>query len=219
MTKTDIQLKQDIEAELLWDPQVNAAQIGVSVEHGAVALSGQVDSYASRWAAEDATKRVSGVLSVSSGLGVNVRPEHQRSDSEIAATANSALDWDIFVPTGVTAKVERGWVTLEGQVHWNYQRHSAERAVRHLMGVTGVFDSILLVPQASASEVKEKVESALKRQAKVDAKSIHVDTAGGKVTLSGHASSWRSIDDAKNAAWAAPGVTSVVDEVRISTTP
>ncbi len=215
MKKTDIQLKQDIENELLWDPKVNAAQIGVSVDKGAVSLSGAVDNYAEKWAAEDATKRVSGVRTVAQDLTVKVLGYHQHTDSEIAEAALSALKWDVWVPESVTAKVEKNRITLEGQVQWNFQRESAERAVRYLTGVTGVSNAITIKSSASASEVKEKVQAALQRQATADGKSIEVGTTGGTVTLSGKASSWHAICDARDAAWAAPGVTKVVDNLAL----
>ena len=216
--KSDMKLKQDIEEELRWDPKVNAAQIGVSVDKGAVSLLGAVDTFAEKWAAEDATKRVSGVRTVAQDLSVKILTDHMRTDSEIAAAVQSALEWNVAVPKDVTAKVQQGAVTLEGQVPWNYQRDAAERAVRHLKGVVAVHDFITLKPQVSAAQVKEKVQAALQRQAAADAKSIHIGTSGGKVTLTGHASSWQSIEDAANAAWAAPGVTEVDDRVTMSMT-
>jgi osmotically-inducible protein OsmY len=180
MTKTYIQLKQDIEAELRWDPRINAAQIGVSVDKEVVSLLGGVDTYAERWAAEGAFK------------------------------------WDVFVPKTVAATVREGSVTLTREVTWNYQRDAAEHAIRHLTGVVAVYNSITLKPQAAVDQVKEKVEAALLRQARSDAKSIHIETSGGKVTLTGHASSWQSMQDAAGAAWAAPGVTEVVDKISIA---
>ena len=190
----------------------------MSVDKGAVSLLGAVDTYAEKWAAEDATKRVFGVRTVAQDLTVKILAEHKRSDSDIAAAVQSALKWDVFVPKTVTAKVQSGWVTLEGQVPWNYQRDAAERSVRYLAGVVGVSNSVTLKPQTSAGEVKEKIKAALQRQATADANSIHIDTSGGKVTLTGHASSWQSIEDAANAAWAAPGVTDVLDQVKMSMT-
>jgi osmotically-inducible protein OsmY len=218
MTKTDDQLKRDIEAELSWDPKVNAAQIGVSVNEGAVSLLGTVDTYAQKWAAEDATKRVAGVRTVAQDLTVKIQNEHKRSDTDIAEAVQSALKWDVLVPKEVTAKVHNGMVTLGGQVTWHFQRESAERAVRNLAGVISVFNSITMKPEASVAQVKEKVEAALQRQAKADAKSIRVDLSGGMVTLTGYASSWQSIEDAANAAWAAPGVTQVIDQVKMQMT-
>jgi len=216
--KTDLQLKQDIEDELRWDPKINAAQIGVSVDKGAVTLLGTVDTYAEKWAAEDATKRVCGVRTVAQDLTVKILADHKRSDSDIAGAVQSALKWDVFVPKTVTARVQGGWVTLEGPASWNYQRDAAMRSVRYLAGVVGVSNSITLKPQASAAEVKEKIQAALQRQATADANSIHIDTSGGTVTLTGNASSWQSIEDAANAAWAAPGVTDVLDQVKMSMT-
>ncbi len=216
MSKTDIQLKKDIEEELRWDPKVNSAQIGVTVENGAVSLLGTVNTYAEKWAAEDAIRRVSGVRTVAQDLTVKILSDHKHSDSEIASAVQSALRWHVFIPNTVTAKVHQGSITLEGQVNWNYQRESAERAVRYLPGVVAVHNWITLKPQTSAAQVREKVVAALQRQATTDAKSIHIDTSGGKVTLTGHASSWKSVEDAANAAWAAPGVTEVVNQVTVS---
>jgi len=218
MTKTDIQLKKDIETELSWDPKVNAAQIGVAVDRGAVTLLGTVDTYAEKWAAEDATKRVSGVRAVAQDLKVKILGEHARDDSEIATAVQRALDWNVFIPKTITAEVHNGSVTLKGRAGWHFQQDAAMHAVRYLAGVVNVSNSIAITPEVSASEVKEKVEAALQRQARADAKSIHVDTSGGKVTLTGYASSWQSIEDAANAAWAAPGVTHVVDQVKMQMT-
>ena len=215
MRKSDSQLKQDIETELRWDPKVNSAQIGVSVDQGAVTLLGAVDTYPQKWAAEDATKRVFGVRTVAQDLSVKILSDHKHTDSEIAAAVQHALTWDVFTPNTVTAKVQDGAVTLRGQVKWNFERDAAEKAVRHLSGVVDVYNTISLKPDASASQVKEKIQSALQRQAAKDTKSIHIDTSGGKVTLTGHASSWQSIEDAANAAWAAPGVTEVIDQMKM----
>jgi VCBS repeat-containing protein len=216
MTKSDTQLKQDIEQELNWDPKINAAQIGVTVDKGVVALRGEVDTYAEKWAAEDATKRVSGVRTVEEELKVKILFGDKHSDSEIAGAVQSALKWDVFVPATVTAQVTEGRVTLEGQVSWNFERDAAQKAVRYLTGVLEVHNSITLkAPDATAEKVKEKVQAALKRQATTDANSIKVETSGGKVTLTGHTSSWRSIEDASAAAWAAPGVTEVIQRISI----
>jgi len=218
VNKSDNQLKQDIETELRWDPKVNAAEIGVTVNEGVVSLLGTVDTYAEKWAAEDATKRVSGVRTVAQDLTVKILANHKHNDSEIAAAVQSALNWNVYVPKTVSARVSAGIVTLQGQVIWNYQRDAAERAVRYLTGVVSVYNAITMKPEVSAAQVKEKVVAALQRQATTDAKSIEVDASGGRVTLTGHASSWQSIADAANAAWAAPGVTEVVDHLKMSMT-
>jgi VCBS repeat-containing protein len=216
MTKTDIQLKNDIEQELRWDPKVNAAQIGVTVDKGVVTLLGTVDTYAEKFSAQDAVRRVSGVRTIAQDLNVKLRTEHARNDSEIAAAVQNALSWNVFVPKTVTATVQHGSVSLAGKVTWNYQRSAAEQAVRHLMGVVSVSNAIRVEPEVSAIQVKEEIQAALERQATADAKSIHIDTSGGTVTLTGHASSWQAIEDAANAAWAAPGVREVVDNVKHS---
>ena len=216
INKTDMQLKTDVETELRWDPRLNAAQIGVTVDKGAVSLLGAVDTYAEKWAAEDAAKRVSGVRTLAQDLTVKLVSEHKRSDTEIATAIQSALSWDVYVPKTVTAKVENGAVTLEGKCTWNYERESAGRAVRYLAGVVSVTNLVAIKPAVSAAVVKEKVEAALQRQATADASHIHIATTGGKVTLTGHASSWRTLADAADAAWAAPGVTEVVDQLKVS---
>ncbi len=216
MNKTDIQLKQDVENELRWDPKINPAQIGVSVDHGAVSLTGAVDTYAEKWAAEDAIKRVAGVRAVAQDLTVKLTGAHKHADPEIAQAALSAFKWDVWVPKSVTVSVRDGSVTLQGEVEWNYQRDAAERAVRYLSGVVHVFNSITLKSGVSASQVKEKVTAALQRQATADAAAIQVATSGGTVTLSGKASSWHEMEDATIAAWGAPGVTSVKNELAIS---
>ena len=218
MLKTDIQLKSDIEEELRWDPKVNAAQIGVSVDRGVVSLLGVVDTFAEKLAAQEATKRVSGVRTIAQDLKVKILTEHVRTDSDIAVAVQNALKWDVFVPNEVTAKIRDGEVTLEGEATWNYERDSAERAIRSLTGVVAVHNRITLKAHTSPAEVKKQVEAALQRQATADAHSIRVETSGGQVTLTGHASSWQAIEDAANAAWAAPGVTQVIDQVKMSMT-
>ena len=209
MSKTDNQLKEDIEQELRWDPKVNAAQIGVvnCLYRDGTELVGEN--------AEDATKRVCGVRTVAQDLTVKLLSDHVRTDSDIAAATQSALKWDVYVPNSVTAKVHQGAITLEGQVAWNYQREAAARAVRYLAGVVSVLNAITLKPQTSSSEVKDKVVAALQRHATADAKSIHVNASGSKVTLTGHPSSWQAIEDAVAAAWSAPGVTEVDDQLQI----
>ena len=214
---SDVQLKQDIENELQWDPKISSAEIGVSVEKGAVSLLGTVDSYAQKWAAEDATKRVFGVRTVAEDLTVEIRGDHRRSDQEIAVAVQHALTWNVLTPATVTARVADSAVTLEGEVTWNFQREAAEQAVANLKGVVAVHNFIALEAHAGATEVKDSVEAALQRQARKDGESIKVEVSGGVVTLTGHASSLQSIADATRAAWAAPGVTDVADHVEMRT--
>jgi len=216
MTKTDAQLSQEVEQELASDPKLNASGIAINVAQGAVSLLGTVDTYAEKAIAENAAKRVGGVRTIALDLKVRLLADDMRTDSDIAVAVQNALTWDVLLPATVTAKVEDGWITLEGPVTWNYQRQGAERAVRHLTGVVGVFNSITIQPKAVPSQVKEQVEAALERRALAGVRSIHVDVAAGKVTLTGHAKSWQAVEDAANAAWAAPGVTEVVDQVKMS---
>ncbi len=219
MKKSDSQLKADIETELHWDPKINATQIGVTVDQGAVSLLGSVGTYAEKFAAEDAARRVCGVRTIAQDLAVKLTGAHKRNDTEIAIAVSNALQWDVYVPDSIQAKIENGTVTLKGECGWNYERESAERAVRFLTGVTSVVDLVAIKPTATVGAVKEEVEAALLRQATADAGSIKIKTSGGKVTLSGSASSWQSIKDAERAAWAAPGVTEVVDHMMISFAP
>jgi osmotically-inducible protein OsmY len=216
MTKTDIQLKKDVEDELEWDPKVNAARVGVTVADGVVTLAGDVDTYAEKSAAEEAAKRVRGVRSVAEDLTVKVPGFHRHTDAEIAGAALHALQWDVWVPKDVTMTVRQGRITLRGEVQWKYQSDAATDAVRKLPGVVSVSNEITIKPGLSAAQVEEKVQAALQRQATADAKSIHVATSGSTVTLSGDASSLKSADDAAIAAWSAPGVTAVVDNIRVT---
>lgn len=214
MKKTDLQLKHDVEQELAWDPRVNAAHVRVAVDGGAVTLLGTVDNLVERSAAEAATKRVAGVRAVAQELAVNVLSKHTRSDDEIAAGISQVLEWNVLVPRTITAKVERGVVTLEGEAAWNFQCVAAERAIRPIVGVVMIRNAVKLEGGAANLPVQELVKAALVRQALDDARTIGIDAAGGKVTLSGQAGSWRAIDDAVTAAWSAPGVTEVTNLVK-----
>jgi osmotically-inducible protein OsmY len=164
MSKTDIQLKQDIEAELLWDPKVNAAQIGVTVDDGAVCLFGAVDTYADRWAAEDAAKRVSGVRTVAQDLSIKLPDEHKRDDADIAAMVQHVLAWNVAIPDTVTAFVRNGAVTLEGAVDWKYQREATGLAIRYLTGVAEVHNSISF-RSAGAETVVGQTPASVRREA------------------------------------------------------
>jgi osmotically-inducible protein OsmY len=177
-----------------------------------------VDTYAQKWAAEDATKRVNGVCAVAEDLTVKLLTNHKRTDSDIAMAVENALKWDVFVPKVVTAQVHDGAVSLEGEATWNFERDAAAMAVRRLAGVVSVFNGITLKPQVSATAVKERVQKALERQARTDTSAIMVVASGSTVTLSGNASSFQSTRDAANAAWGAPGVLQVVDRMTVSPT-
>lgn len=215
--KTDSQLQHDVMAELKWEPSVHAENIGVEVRHGVVALSGHVDSYAEKWSAEHAAKRVSGVNSLTVDINVRLSPSSQRSDADIARTAENILQWTSSLPrNAIRLMVEKGWITLTGQVEWDFQRLTAAAAVRHLMGVTGVSDQITLKPLVSFSAAQLDIERALKRRAKTNAEAISVVVRGANVILSGTVNSWSERELAAHSAWSAPGVHKVIDNIAVS---
>jgi osmotically-inducible protein OsmY len=215
--KSDAQLKQDVLSELEWEPSVNAAQIGVEVKDGIVTLAGQVDSCAEKWDAEKATQRVSGVKALTIEIVVKLTGSSKRSDVDIARSAQGILDWTSFLPKdAIKVMVENGWVTLSGQVKWDYQRQGAANAVRCLLGVNGVSNDIDFNPTVSLHAVKSDVEAALKRRAQVDSEAISVEVHGSDVTLSGTVHSWSERELATHAAWGTPGVHKVTDNIKLA---
>jgi osmotically-inducible protein OsmY len=216
MIKSDSQLQRDVIEELRWDPSVGRMEIGVACKDGVVTLSGNVDSYARKLSVVRCAERVSGVKAIAEELTVVVPSSYVRPDTDIAHAVVEGLRWDFDVPeTGIQARVDGGWVWLEGQVEWQYQRSAAERAVRFLTGVKGVTNLITIKSRASAPDVRQRIESALKRHAEKDAKNITVEAQDGKVTLRGTVRSWAERSDAENAAWSAPGVSTVDDQLAI----
>ncbi|HVN32265.1 MAG TPA: BON domain-containing protein [Thermoanaerobaculaceae bacterium] len=211
--KTDIDLKRDVEDELEWEPTVDPAAIGVAVKDGAVTLTGTVRYYGEKWAAERAVKRVAGVKAVAEEIKVKPSESDQRTDSDIAQATAQALKWRIWVPSQVKARVEDGWLTLEGEVKRQCERNAAEDAVRYLPGVRGVSNLISVKPKVTAEDVKTGIKKALERHAELDTDAIHVEAIGGKVILRGKVNSWAERDEAVSAAWSAPGVVSVEDHM------
>jgi osmotically-inducible protein OsmY len=213
--KTDSQLKNDVEAELDWDPAINAAAIGVSAMEGVVTLTGHIDTFAEKFAAERAARRVAGVKAVAVELDVKLSPSHQRSDTEVADAARKALLWNSVAGDRVQASVEKGWLTLRGELQWEFERASAESAVRTLKGVAGISNLVTLKPGLSPSNVKAKITEALRRQVDREVGHMEVTANGGFVTRSGKVNSWHEYDAAQGAAWSTPGVTAVINELVI----
>jgi len=214
--KTDAQLKTDVINELQWDPAINPTNVGVAVSNGVVTLTGHLTTFAEKFAIERAVRRVEGVKALAVELDVKLSANHIRSDTEIAQAAESALRWHALVPDDrVSIKVEKGWVTLGGEVDWDYQRDSAYSAVRSLTGVVGVSNAIMLKPRVTPADIAGRIRSALTRHAEREAKHIEVNVTGSTVTLRGHVDSLAERAAAQGAAWAAPGITSVVNKLAV----
>jgi osmotically-inducible protein OsmY len=216
--RLDADIKRDVEDELRWDPSIDATDIGVAVHNGVVTLSGFVRSYAEKTEAERAAKRVAGVVGVADDLEVRLPALDERPDPEIVRDAISALKAELpFSSENIRVIAKNGWLTLEGEVEWNYARATAASVVKRVRGVKGVTNSIALKPKATPYEVRRKIEDALRRSAELDASRITVEATGSEVILRGTVRSWAEREEAERAAWAAPGVTRVDDRITVST--
>lgn len=209
-------LRQNIIDELDFEPSINAANIGVTVEKGVVTLSGHVGSYVEKIAAERLVEKVKGVRAIAQEIEVRYPDQPKRSDDEIAQRALNILHWSVHVPEGaIHVKVQKGWITLTGTVEWQYQRHAAESAVRKLTGIVGVSNLIEINPRVQADDIRRKIVDSLKRNAEIEADSIRVVVEDDKVTLEGKVKAWYERNLAERAAWAAPGVKEVEDRLTI----
>ena len=210
----DTDLRDRVERQLDWEPEIISTDLGVAADNGVVTLTGFVNSYAEKLAAERAALRTYGVSAVANDI--QVKPLFKKTDADIASAALDALQARVDVPDEkIKLTVKDGWVTLQGDVDWYYQKNAAELAVKYLTGVKGVTDNIKIKSQVSTVEVKDKIEDALKRRAELDARRIRVEAFNGKVTLSGNVHTWFEKDEAENAAWAAPGVTLVRNQINV----
>lgn len=213
---SDTDLQRDVLKELRWEPSVNPSHIGVSVKDGIVTLTGHVESYAEKYAAERVAKRVFGVKAVANELDVKLPGSRQRTDEDIAIAAVNALKANVSVPADkIKVTVRKGWIRLDGEVEWHYQKAAAEDAVRNLPGVVGVNNLITVKPHITPTEVKSKIEDAFLRTAHTDASRISVEVQGGKVILRGKVSSWAEKEKAEQTAWSAPGVSSVENLIEV----
>jgi len=213
----DLILRQRVIDELDFEPRVDAARIGVAAHDGVVTLSGRVASYTEKFAAERAARRVRGVTAVAQEIEVHLPSDKKTADDEIAARAARLLNWDILVPHDrITINVERGTVTLGGDVEWNYQRAEAEEDVRKLSGVRALINDIRVRPQVKVGDVEAKIRAALERTAETEAHRISVHVTGGKVALSGKVNAWTERETIERAAWSVPGVTEVDNLIELA---
>ncbi len=214
--KTDGQLKDDIVAELTYEPSAKVTNLSVLVHDGVVTLNGHADSYMEKWEAVRSVKRIEGVKAIADEIELKVPGSVKHTDEDIAIAAAHHLEWSSGVPTGqVTATVRRGWITLDGEVEWQYMKNAAESVVHHLIGVKGVSNMILLKPKPTSTEVKAAIRSAFERSALIDANKIEVETHGGEVTLRGNVRNYAERDEAERVAWASPGTLLVHNNLMI----
>jgi osmotically-inducible protein OsmY len=215
--KKDLKLERAVRAELAWDPSIDAGEISVSAKSGIVTLNGMVKSLPEKWAAERAAQHVAGVKAIADEIVVTLPGESQHSDLDIAQAALNSLEWNASVPRNrIKVLVKDGFVTLDGDVEFYYQKSAAEHAVRYLLGVKGVYNEIDVKPAVTAADVKSEIEKALERAAEVEAQQISVEAHDQRITLRGKVKTWVEREEAERAAWSAPGVSDVQNDIEIA---
>jgi len=211
---TDKEIQQAVLRELEWEPQVRSTEIGVVVKDGIVTLTGGVDSYSKRFHAERAAKRVAGVKAVVNDLEVHLPTSSERTDEDIASAVHDIVHWTVGLPDdSVKVQVEKGWVTLTGAVDWGYQAHIVARAISHMRGVRGVGNRIEVRSHVAPQDIGAQIARAMQRHADREVKHIGIDVKDGTVTLTGRVGSYAERAVARGAAWSAPGVRAVVDDL------
>lgn len=216
--KTDVELLKDVQEELKWEPLLNKSEIGVYVKNGVVTLTGFVDTYLKKTTAESAASRVTGVKAVAQKIEVRLSAVGKKTDTEIAKAVLDAFSWNSSIPENkIKVKVENGWVYLDGEVEWQYQKDAARYAIENLLGVRGVSNLLMIKPKnVDVNLVKENIRKALHRNATIEAENIHLETSGNKVILKGSVHSWFEKNEVEKAAWSAPGVINVEDDLVVA---
>ena len=215
--KTDTELQKDVMSELKYDPSVKVSDIGVIAKNGTVTLNGYATSYNEKWEAVHATKRVAGVKAIADDIEIQLPASYHRTDTDIAAAAINQIDWSTTIPTGtVQATVRNGWITLDGEVEWWYQKNAAGSLVKQMAGVKGVTNSISISPKVTKKAVETDIKSAFKRSAMLDAGHIRVETSGNNVTLHGQVRNYNEYDEAERVAWSEPGVSTVDNRLEVN---
>jgi osmotically-inducible protein OsmY len=214
--KTDAEIQKDVMEELKWEPAIHSSEIGVAVKNGVVTLSGTVDTYLEKKTAEKAALKVAGVKGIAEDIEINLAFNHQKTDSELAQAAVDAMRWNVLVPDDkIKVKVENAWVTAEGMVEWAYEQKAVRDALANITGIKGISNLVKVTPKVNPEDVKKKIAAAFERSATVDANSIHIENIGSKVLLTGKVRSYSEKREAERAAWNAPGVATVENNIEV----